>query len=239
MTVQERQQRRNQFGEQPAAPPTLAYDPVADIPNADGTVTQPQPAIAPPPAPKPIVMETGEQAYRTSKLLKRVSPDQLEPGKHRELTNAVLAFNRANPGVLASYERDSIHAQWKQENLDTTPHPNSRLTAAQRNAKAKRARLSYGREGVGPRNAESMVRFPTKVTDLPRPESGSRAEYLDKREADGLDTTSGLATFGQEFDLARKVNSADLQFGIGVISLPDQLWLEKTFASDGTGRLDP
>ena len=223
MTVATRQARRAQ--ETPPSNPFVKYDPVADIPNAQGMLEQEQPAIpggGPPnqmeqTPPEPVTPPeraplTANEAFALAKIIDDIGPEGMPIEDYDESMRLLVKFESDNPGVLADMERNTLHAQWSAQNIDSTPHESSRLRQAQQKAQAKQTRMAYGREGIGPSAAAKQFPIPTSLEQLPPPAPGSWDEAIRNEEKDGLDTTTGALGFQEQFNLARKVNGSNAQF---------------------------
>lgn len=239
MTVVNRQARR--AGQAPAANPYLKYDPVADIPNEQGQLTQPQPAIpgggpqnqlAPelqdPPQPEPVQAEPEINDVRMALALRQRMKEQGMEGmgevNYRKARNMLMSFEARNPGLMKDYDIRREQDAWYAANLDTTPAANSRLIAAQREASGRRSVLAtQGRDPGGVFNAPEQIAVPKSEKDLPPIPKGSRAEVLDREEKAGLDTMTGVTNIIEELNFARKVNGSEAQFQMMYGMVQDRL----------------
>jgi hypothetical protein len=142
--------------------------------------------------------------------LKTMGREKLGEGYDRG-ARALAAFAQEYPGAMEAYREQLAQTTWMEENLDTTPHKSSRLTAAQRQATILRGRAAGSQPTVASMAAARDIPIPKTVKDLPPLEQGSRASVLEREEALGLDTTSGITSFSEKFNLARKVNGSETQ----------------------------
>jgi hypothetical protein len=187
----------------------LGDQPGADVPIPEGFEQAYNAAqnIAPP---LPVI-KSAATAYALASRLKAQGRAVLGEEAFGRGVNALRLFQQTYPGALEAYRGEVQRTQWMAENLDTTPQKSSRLTAAQRSAAAQRARAEGREPTFASQAAARDIPYPKTLKDLPPLEDGSRAQVLEREEALGLDTQSGITSFGEEFNLARKVNGSDSQ----------------------------
>ncbi|NIN64740.1 MAG: hypothetical protein GTO63_08570, partial [Anaerolineae bacterium] len=136
--------------------------------------------------------------------------DDLENLEGEQLTGALDRLERyemQNPGEIDRYVAGKATAQFEQEYIDSTPHPSSRLSRAQKDAINARARISIDNP-----EAAKFIPFPESYDDLPTAQPGSHHAVVKMLEDQGVDTTSGLGNFGQVLNIARKLNGSNRQF---------------------------
>lgn len=245
MSVVNRQAARAAQQEQaPSGNPFLKYDPVADIPNDQGQLTQGQPAIpgggpqnqlapeARAPLESPPTPETPQDpqiddvrmAVALRKMMRERGMEGMGEGNFRSAYRSLQSFEQRYPGQMARYDMIQQQEVWKDEFLDRTPHPSSRLKRAQSEALNKQASLRYrSRDPGGVFSSPGSIKVPKTEDDLPKLEEGSRAWVLAQEEKAGLDTTSGITNIAEEFNLARKLNGSRTQFQATYAMAKDRL----------------
>ena len=232
MTVAERQRRRQELqGNTPHGRNVIAAQNNQPPPLVDRPLNDPTPATKDNPAgdvpfppgldaafdeaanrPKPLpVIRDAATAYKLAERMRALGREKLGENYDRG-ARALALFQQQYPGAMEAYKQELVQTKWMDENLDTTPHKSSRLTAAQRKATAQRHRAEGMEPTYASMAAAKNIPIPKSVAELPPLEAGSRAAVLEREEGLGLDTTSGITSFGDAFNLARKVNGSESQF---------------------------
>jgi hypothetical protein len=166
--------------------------------------------------------------------LQRRGPDGLGSEKYAKGLRMVNAFVTANPGAFEVFKQEKKHADWLAENLDDTPQKSSRLWKAQKDALSKRSvMMNKGRDPGASGDVYKQIKVPQSVEDIPPVAEGSRAAVMQAEEAAGLDTMSGLTSFSEQFNLARKVNGSSAQFNMLYALAKDNLEREGVTLPEG------
>jgi hypothetical protein len=187
--------------------PATEDNPAGDVPFTQGMRDQFANPDRSDPAP---VIRDAATAFMLADRLKTMGKEKLGASYDRGV-RALATFNQQYPGAMGAYREQLAQTRWMDENLDTTPHKSSRLTAAQRSATAQRARAEGFEPTIASMAAARDIPIPKTIEELPKLEPGSRAAVLEREESLGLDTTSGITSFSEKFNLARKVNGSETQ----------------------------
>lgn len=158
--------------------------------------------------PEPVGLQSPEEAMMLANILQ--DPQAINTLGQEMYDSAFAQLNKyvgANPEVVEDFRVATEQNAWEEKWIDRSPQTHSRLVQAQRDTVAHNARaLSSGI--VGP---NSLINPPTSLNDLPALPRDSREFLIERMEAEGVDTTSGIGGFWQNVGFAIRLNNSEAQ----------------------------